>query len=83
MSRREGSAERFTLISFAWHERTKDYVRVMGRLKVINGVNHLNAEHIRPILDMHEIFFHCLEAIVTFVSNQRISVGSIRCGLDC
>lgn len=45
----------------------------MGRLKVINGVNHLNAEHIRPILDMHEIFFHCLEAIVTFVSNQRIS----------
>lgn len=52
---------------------TKDYVRVMGRLKVINGDNHLIAEHIRPILDMHEIFFHCLEAIVTFVSNQRTS----------
>lgn len=54
----------------------------MGRLKVINGVNLLVAEHIRPILDMHEIFFHCLEAIVTFVSNQHISVGDIRCGFS-
>ena len=52
----------------------------MGRLKVINGVNLLNAEYIRPILDMHEIFFHCLEAITTFLSNQRISVGNIRRG---
>jgi len=61
------------LLGESQHLGTKDYVRVMGRLKVINGVNLLNAEHIRPILDMHEIFFHCLEAIVTFVSNQRIS----------
>lgn len=52
----------------------------MGRLKVINGVNLLNAEHVRPVLDMHEIFFHCLEAIATFLSNQQISVGNIRCG---
>lgn len=54
----------------------------MGRLKVFNGVNQLNAEHIRPILDMHEPFFHCLEAIVAFASNQRIFVGNIRCGID-
>jgi hypothetical protein len=50
----------------------------MGRLKVFNGVNQLNAEQIRPVLDMHEPFFHCLEAIVAFVSNQRISVSNIR-----
>jgi hypothetical protein len=54
----------------------------MGRLKVINGDNLLIAEHIRPILDMHEIFYHCLEAIVTFVSNQQISVGNIRRGFS-
>jgi hypothetical protein len=54
----------------------------MGWLKVINGVNLLNAEHIRPILDMHEIFFHCLEAIMTSVSNQGTPVGNIRCCLN-
>ena len=48
----------------------------MGRLKVVNGENLLIAEHIRPILDAHEIFFHSLEAIVIFVSNQQISVSN-------
>jgi hypothetical protein len=57
----------------------------MGRLKVYNGVNQLNAEQIRPVLDMHEFFFHCLEAIVAFVSNPsipRVSVSNVRCGID-
>ncbi|KAH9996787.1 hypothetical protein BJV77DRAFT_127865 [Russula vinacea] len=51
---------------------TQVYVRVMGRLKVYNGVNQLNAEQIRLVPDMHEVFFHCLEAIVAFVSNPSI-----------
>lgn len=58
----------------------------MGRLKVYNGVNQLNAEQIRLVPDMHEVFFHCLEAIVAFVSNPsipRVSVSDIRCGIDC
>lgn len=54
----------------------------MGRLKVIKGVNHLNAEVIRPILDMHEIFFHSLESMVTSLSDQRKSVSNIRCGFN-
>lgn len=52
----------------------------MGRLKVYNGVNQLNAEQIRLVPDMHEVFFHCLEAIVAFVSNPsilRVSVSDI------
>ena len=76
------TSKRFALIHFARHERTQRYVRVMGRLKVYNGVNQLNAEQIRPILDMHEPFFHFLEAIVAFVSNQRISVRNTRCSID-
>ena len=54
----------------------------MGRLKVFNGVNQLNAEQIRPVLDMHEPFFHFLEAIMAIVSNQRIFVCNIRCCID-
>lgn len=52
------------------------YVRVTGVLKVYNSVNELGLIHIRPILDMHEPFFHCLEAMVALVSStQRTSVG--------
>lgn len=76
------TSKRFALIHSARHERTQRYVRVMGLLKVFNGVNQLNAEQIRPVLDMHELFFHFLEAIVAYVSNQRISVCNIRCLID-
>jgi len=51
------------------------YVRVIGRLKVFNGVNDLQATHIRLVRDMHEPFFHCLEAMAVFVSNQRVSLS--------
>jgi hypothetical protein len=56
------------------------YIRVMGWLKVFNRTrNELKATHIRPVLDMHEPFFHYLEAMVVFTSNQRtgISVSNI------
>jgi len=53
------------------------YIRVMGWLKVFNGTrNELKATHIRPVLDMHEPFFHYLEAMVVFTSNQHISSTS-------
>jgi len=47
------------------------FVRVIGRLKAFNGINELQATHIRPVRDMHEPFFHCLEAMAVFVYNQR------------
>jgi hypothetical protein len=54
----------------------------MGRLKAFNGINELQAIHIRPVRDMHEPFFHCLEAMAVFVSNQRVSVCNIWCAND-
>ena len=63
-------------------KRENVYVRVIGQLKVFNGINELNATHIRLVHDMHEPFFHCLEAMVVFLSNQRTSVGNIRCASD-
>ncbi|KAI0006131.1 hypothetical protein BJV74DRAFT_802339 [Russula compacta] len=49
------------------------YVRVTGRLRVFNSINELSAIQIRPVLDMHELFFHCLEAMVAFTSKQRVN----------
>jgi len=57
-------------------------VRVIGRLSTFNGVNRLKAKYIRLVTDMHEPFFHCLEAMVVFISNQKESVGNIRCAPD-
>jgi len=54
------------------------YVRVIGQLKAFNGINELNATHIRLVHDMHEPFFHCLEAMVVFLSNQRTSQSAPR-----
>lgn len=50
------------------------YVRVTGRLKVFNSTNELNAIQIRPVLDMHEPFFHFLNAMAAFTYNQRMNV---------
>lgn len=54
-------------------------MRVIGRLNAFNGVNRLKASHMRLVTDMHEPFFHCLEAMVVFISNQKQSVGNFRC----
>ncbi|KAI9509643.1 hypothetical protein F5148DRAFT_1186114 [Russula earlei] len=82
----DGSAGRLRVSQFSWSEsnpllegslKEHIYVRVMGRLKNFNGKNQLIAVHIRPVLDMHEPFFHCLEAMVAFVSRQkRISLSA-------
>jgi len=52
---------------------THKYVRVVGRLDVYNNTTELRATHIRPVLDMHEPFFHLLEAMVALLSKQRTS----------
>jgi len=52
---------------------THNYVRVVGRLDVFNNVTELRATHIRPVLDMHEPFFHLLEAMVALLSRERPS----------
>jgi len=47
------------------------YVRLMGRLRVFNGRNELKVMHDRPVHDVHEPFFHCLDAMVSFLAKQK------------
>ncbi|KAI9466312.1 hypothetical protein BJY52DRAFT_1241222 [Lactarius psammicola] len=49
------------------------YVRVVGQLDAYNNITSLRAMQIRPVLDMHEPFFHVLEAMVAFISKQKLS----------
>jgi hypothetical protein len=51
-----------------------NYVRVVGRLDVYNNTTELRVTHIRPVLDMHEPFFHLLDAMVASLSRQRVLV---------
>lgn len=52
---------------------THSYVRVVGWLDTFNNITELKAMHIRPVLDMHEPFYHLLEAMVASMSKQRPS----------
>lgn len=52
---------------------THTYVRVVGHLDAYNNITTLKAMHIRPVLDMHEPFFHFLEAMVALISKQKSS----------
>ncbi|KAH9079518.1 hypothetical protein EDB83DRAFT_1280915 [Lactarius deliciosus] len=52
---------------------THTYVRVVGHLDAYNNITTLKATHIRPVLDMHEPFFHFLEAMVALISKQKSS----------
>ncbi|KAI0306471.1 hypothetical protein B0F90DRAFT_756978 [Multifurca ochricompacta] len=58
------------------HLRVHIYVRVVGRLSAYNGINELKATHIRPVLDMHEPFFHCLEAMVALIYKEKSSASA-------
>lgn len=51
-------------------------MRVVGRLDIYNDTTELRATHIRPVLDMHEPFFHLLEAMVALLSKQRVLVDN-------
>ncbi|KAI9446355.1 hypothetical protein H4582DRAFT_553202 [Lactarius indigo] len=53
------------------------YVRVVGQLDAYNHITTLKAMHIRPVLDMHEPFFHLLEAMVALVSKQKPSASPL------
>ncbi|TFK76274.1 nucleic acid-binding protein [Pluteus cervinus] len=47
------------------------YVRVFGSLKSYTGKRHINAQHIRPLTDHHEIFYHVLETITVTLSLEK------------
>ncbi|KAH9005261.1 hypothetical protein EDB86DRAFT_3071822 [Lactarius hatsudake] len=52
---------------------THTYIRVVGHLDAYNNITTLKATHIRPVLDMHEPFFHFLEAMVALIYKQKSS----------
>ncbi|KAH9063335.1 hypothetical protein EDB87DRAFT_170700 [Lactarius vividus] len=78
------SRESETSRQFGEQFATHTYVRVVGHLDAYNSNISLRAKHIRPVLDMHEPFFHFLEAMVALISKQkspapplaRISIGA-------
>ncbi|KAI0689782.1 hypothetical protein BC835DRAFT_1407741 [Cytidiella melzeri] len=47
------------------------YVRVMGNLKSFGNSRFINANHIRPVADEHEPYYHTLEACTVTMIMQR------------
>ncbi|KAI0065397.1 nucleic acid-binding protein [Artomyces pyxidatus] len=47
------------------------YIHVIGTLESYHGINQLVAFHVRPVLDMHEPFYHLLEAMVATLYYDR------------
>lgn len=67
--------------------RDNSYVRVLGTLKSFGERTYINATHVQPVKDMHEIYFHTLEAMtVSLYMKQgpvrRRAVMSCPCA-DC
>ncbi|TFK42517.1 hypothetical protein BDQ12DRAFT_278987 [Crucibulum laeve] len=52
------------------------YIRVTGGLKTFGNKRYINATHMRPVKDAHEIYFHTLEAIhVTLILERGPPLG--------
>ena len=49
------------------------YVRVTGALKTFGNKRYINANHIRPASDPHELYFHILETITVTLMIDRQS----------
>lgn len=47
------------------------YIRVMGGLKAFANKRYINAQHLRPVKDSHEIFFHVLEAMTVTMIMEK------------
>lgn len=56
---------------FLSNQRTFGYVRVFGDLSRFNGFNFLKVYNIQPIHDVHEIYYHILQAMVDALSSER------------
>lgn len=50
-------------------------VRVTGTLKTFGSKRHINATHIRPVVDAHELLFHLAEAmaVVNIIERGMVS----------
>lgn len=71
-------------LSFPWLPDTvsratyseQKYVRVTGIVKAFGNKKYINANAIRPITDMHELYFHLMEAMFVTLAHQRGPVSA-------
>ncbi|KAF9265445.1 replication protein A, subunit RPA32 [Marasmius fiardii PR-910] len=54
-----------------WGVKVHEYARVMGTLKAFGGKRYINAVHLRPIVDSHEIAFHQFEVYTVYLTNKN------------
>lgn len=55
-----------------WAGLTEDrYIRITGGLKAFGNKRYINTQHIRPVSDPHETWFHLIEAITTTLTLER------------
>jgi hypothetical protein len=58
-------------------ERERAYIRVTGTLKTFGSKRYINATHIRASKDVHELYFHILEAVTVNLIFERGPVSLI------
>jgi len=55
------------------------YVRVTGNLKMFGNKRYINATHLRPSTDSHELYFHLAEAMtVNLILDRGMPGGPVR-----
>jgi replication factor A2 len=59
--------------------RENTYVRVTGGLKSFGTKRYINALHIRPVKDLHEVYYHIVEAINASLVLERGAVRIVCC----
>ncbi|THG98963.1 hypothetical protein EW026_g3304 [Hermanssonia centrifuga] len=64
MSSGEGDSEKFGI-------KENTYIRVMGSLKSFGNKRYINATHLRPVEDRHEIFFHGLDCMTATLTLEK------------
>jgi len=63
----------FPLFKFC---NSKHFVRVVGGLKSFGKKRYVNINHIRPVTDGHEVYFHMLEAMTVSLIVERGPVSA-------
>ena len=63
----------FSLFKFC---NSRQFVRVIGGLKSFGKKRYVNVNHMRPVADGHEVYFHILEAMTVSLIVERGPVSA-------
>jgi hypothetical protein len=61
----------FSFLILICDRREGKHVRVTGSLKSFGKKRYINVNHIRNVKDLHEVYFHILEAIAVNLTIER------------